>query len=171
MAEPYRILVTGSRDWADLPLLRDEVLTSVRELGADRVVIVHGKCDPRDPQTRQAVPWAAAERLPLEDQRHLLGADWLADRIAGTRGIWIKRYPADWDKHGRAAGFIRNEEMVCLGASLCLAFLAECTKPGCPKRKPHGSHGGSHCANLAEAAGIETRRFQPWLAARGMMTP
>lgn len=148
MTEPYRILVTGSRDWPDLPLLRAELGTALCELGADRVVIVHGKCDPRDPQTRNAVPWEAAERLPLEDQRHLLGADWFADRIAGTRGIWLERHPARWAEHGKGAGFRRNAEMVTLGASLCLAFIKD------------GSRGATNCADLAERAGIETRRFE-----------
>jgi hypothetical protein len=147
MSEEYRILVTGSRDWADLPLLRDELMAAVRELGEERVVIVHGKCDPRDPQTREAVPWAAAERLRLEDQRHLLGADWYADRIAGTRGIWLERHPAKWAEHGKAAGPRRNAEMVALGASVCLAFIRD------------GSKGATHCAAVAEKAGIPVRRY------------
>ena len=149
MAEEYRILVTGSRDWANLPLLRDELMAAVREMGEDRVVIVHGKCDPRDPQTREAVSWAAAERLPLEDQWHLLGADWLADRIAGIRGIWLERHPAKWAERGKAAGPHRNAEMVALGADVCLVF----------RQKGAASRGTSHCADLAEKAGIPTRRF------------
>jgi hypothetical protein len=147
MSETLRLLVTGSRDWADLPLLRDELGTALLELGADRVVIVHGKCDPRDPQTRQAVPWSAAERLELDDQQHLLGADWLADRIAGTRGIWLERHPAKWAEHGKSAGFRRNAEMVALGASLCLAFIKD------------ESRGATHCADAAGKAGIPVRRF------------
>jgi len=146
---PYRLLITGSRDWADLPLLRRELDAAMREVGEDRVVIVHGKCDPRDPQTREPVPWAAAERLSLADQRCLLGADWYADRIAGTRGIWVERHPAKWAEHGKSAGFRRNAEMVKLGALLCLAFIKD------------ESRGATHCADLAERAGIPVRRFAP----------
>lgn len=42
-----------------------------------------------------------------------------ADRLAGERaeliGIPVERYPADWDTHGRAAGPIRNQEMLDKG--------------------------------------------------------
>ena len=39
------------------------------------------------------------------------GADLLGARYAKSRGYNIRYFPADWDKHGRAAGIIRNEEM------------------------------------------------------------
>lgn len=146
---PYRLLITGSRDWADLPLLRRELDAAMREVGEDRVVIVHGKCDPRDPQTRRAFPWAEAERLPLAGQRLLLGADWMAARIAATRGIRVEPHPADWAAHGKAAGYRRNAEMVALGAGLCLAFIKD------------ESRGATHCADLAGRAGIPVRRFTP----------
>jgi hypothetical protein len=49
--------------------------------------------------------------------------------------------------------------MVNAGADLCAAFLGPCVKAGCDVPQPHASHGGSHCADLAEKAGIDTRRF------------
>lgn len=39
------------------------------------------------------------------------GVDSLGERYAYERKIQIKRFPADWDKHGKAAGPIRNIEM------------------------------------------------------------
>lgn len=39
------------------------------------------------------------------------GADSLAQRYAEYRGVPVRRYPADWDRHGRSAGPIRNREM------------------------------------------------------------
>ena len=39
------------------------------------------------------------------------GADSLGKRYAQERGIPVKSFPADWDKHGKKAGYIRNEEM------------------------------------------------------------
>ncbi len=39
------------------------------------------------------------------------GADAWGERWARSLNISIKRFPADWDKHGRAAGPIRNAEM------------------------------------------------------------
>ena len=40
------------------------------------------------------------------------GTDALAKRYAEDHGHTLKEFPADWEKHGRAAGPIRNSEMV-----------------------------------------------------------
>ena len=39
------------------------------------------------------------------------GVDSLGEQWAKTQNIPIKRFPADWNTHGRAAGHIRNAEM------------------------------------------------------------
>lgn len=39
------------------------------------------------------------------------GIDKLGELWAKHRGIPVRRFPADWDKHGNAAGAIRNREM------------------------------------------------------------
>ena len=39
------------------------------------------------------------------------GADELGERYAKERGYKITRFPADWNKYGRAAGPKRNEQM------------------------------------------------------------
>jgi len=39
------------------------------------------------------------------------GADSLGERFAEENGIPLKRFPADWDKHGFSAGPIRNQAM------------------------------------------------------------
>jgi hypothetical protein len=39
------------------------------------------------------------------------GADTLGERWATETYCPIKEFPADWDKHGKAAGPIRNSEM------------------------------------------------------------
>jgi hypothetical protein len=78
------------------------------------------------------------------------GADHLADVFARRHQLAVEPHPADWRPGGvfdRGAGFKRNAEMVQLGADLCLAFIrAE-------------SRGATHCADLAEKAGIPVRRF------------
>lgn len=39
------------------------------------------------------------------------GADLWGEKWAEHMGISVKRFPADWDKHKKAAGPIRNREM------------------------------------------------------------
>jgi hypothetical protein len=40
-----------------------------------------------------------------------LGVDTLAIAFANDNNIPVKQFPADWNKHGRAAGPIRNGQM------------------------------------------------------------
>lgn len=78
-----RLLVCGGRDYAD----RENVFRALDELHREPgiAVVIHG----------------AAK-----------GADELAAEWAKARGIEQETYPADWKKHGRAAGPIRNGEML-----------------------------------------------------------
>lgn len=39
------------------------------------------------------------------------GADALGEKFARDIGLPLQRFPADWNKHGKAAGIIRNGEM------------------------------------------------------------
>jgi ABC-type Fe3+-hydroxamate transport system substrate-binding protein len=51
------------------------------------------------------------------------GADTLAESIARERGWSFVTYPADWQTYGRAAGPIRNNQMLRDGApDLVIAF-------------------------------------------------
>ncbi|HXN71524.1 MAG TPA: DUF2493 domain-containing protein [Candidatus Acidoferrales bacterium] len=40
------------------------------------------------------------------------GADVIAGNVAIRLGVPVEIYRADWDKHGRGAGFIRNQQML-----------------------------------------------------------
>lgn len=117
-----RILITGSRDWTDVRVI-DETMRQVwlerPGLPLRRVTVVHGGAR---------------------------GADTIAESIARRVGMTVECHPAAWDTRGRAAGIIRNSEMVNAGADVCLAFIR------------NSSRGATHCADLAEAKGIETRR-------------
>lgn len=91
------------------------------------------------------------------------GADALADTVARSWGAEVEPHPALWRPYGKydpTAGFKRNSLMVAKGADVCLAFIGRCNKIGCPDRGLHGSHGATHCADLAEAAGIRTVRYE-----------
>jgi hypothetical protein len=43
------------------------------------------------------------------------GADTLADDWAKAHNILVEAYPADWNKHGKSAGSIRNRQMLVDG--------------------------------------------------------
>lgn len=40
------------------------------------------------------------------------GADTVAERAALARGLDVAGYPAEWSKHGRRAGWLRNRVML-----------------------------------------------------------
>lgn len=116
-----RVIVTGARDW-DEELHLHHVLDEIHAEHPD-MLLVHGAC------TR--------------------GADRFADRWALLRGVPVERHPADWRAHGRAAGPMRNRQMVEAGAVLCVAFLTA------------ASRGARGCVGMAEEAGIRSRRIHP----------
>lgn len=140
-----RILVTGSRDWDDTTTLSEALYRAIDcSPGLVPVTIVHGACP------------SGADRLASEFCRS--APTWLQDR---RLTLVEERHPADWRRHGKTAGFRRNREMVASGADVCLAFIRPCTREGCRAPQPHGSHGATHCADLAERAGILVRRYTP----------
>lgn len=46
------------------------------------------------------------------------GIDQLGERWAEARGLPVERFPADWDTHGKAAGRLRNREMIEVAEAL-----------------------------------------------------
>ncbi|MFH8336928.1 SLOG family protein [Streptomyces sp. AM6-12] len=102
--KPYRILVTGSRDWPHLSVViraLDEARATVPH--GQPVIVVHGDCP--NGADRFAKTWA---------------------RRNSAHGITEEAHPAQWRVNGtldRSAGFRRNADMVDLGANLCLAFI------------------------------------------------
>jgi hypothetical protein len=97
---PYRILVTGSRDWDDYDLVRDALTMAIYQNVP--AVIVHGAC----PRGADAI------------------ASWWIRRYRFL-GLTEERHPANWQLNGKRAGFIRNAHMVNLGADVVLAFIKD----------------------------------------------
>lgn len=46
------------------------------------------------------------------------GADILGENYAKDNGLTVKRFPADWDKYGKGAGYVRNKAMAEYGTHL-----------------------------------------------------
>jgi hypothetical protein len=65
-----------------------------------------------------ATVWRVLDRIHRERGISLIleggasGADRLARQWAEDRGVMFKTYPAQWGKHGRKAGPMRNAEML-----------------------------------------------------------
>ena len=72
------------------------------------------------------------------------GADKLGERYAKERGYSIKRFPADWVKHKKSAGYKRNAQMADYADGL-IAFWDE------------ESRGTMHMINLAREKGLKVR--------------
>jgi hypothetical protein len=137
--QPYRVLVTGSRDWDDIERVRHELNRIYDQLAATRLmVVVHGVC-------------------PTGADRH--ARHWVRDRQHFGEPVVEDPHRAEAFGPWPACGPKRNAHMVQLGADACLAFIGPCTSPRCRRPEPHPSHGASGCAALAEQAGIPTRRW------------
>ena len=92
-----RVLVCGDRNWKDREAIERELEILDAQEGIE--VVIAGGCR---------------------------GADALAVGIARELDLPVEEYPADWDTHGKAAGPIRNREMIEKGRpDLVLAFHPE----------------------------------------------
>lgn len=115
---PYVICVTGGRSYTDRAKL-DQVLTDIAVDVAEsndhfvHVELMHGCAS---------------------------GADRLADDWARKRGTPVYRFPADWAEHGKAAGPMRNQQMVDAKPDEVVAFP--------------GGAGTADMVRRAKAAGI-----------------
>lgn len=49
------------------------------------------------------------------------GVDTYAENFARKHGYEVEIYPADWDRHGKSAGYIRNKDIVA-AADRLIAF-------------------------------------------------
>ena len=109
------VLVTGARDYKDRAKIRARLALLPKD-----ALVIHGAC-------------------------HLGGADILADEEAKALGLRVRPFPADWRKHGRAAGPIRNRAMLDATPDLVLAFhpdlarsrgTADCVAEACRRGIP-----------------------------------
>ena len=81
-----RIVIAGGRDFNNYELLKStaETVIDTNKHNDEQITIVSGVAK---------------------------GADTLGEQFAKEFGYNLKRFPADWDKIGKYAGYFRNEEM------------------------------------------------------------
>ena len=83
--QDFRVIIAGSRTFSNYQLLRDSCNSLLSEKQRTHtVVIISGTAQ---------------------------GADRLGEHYARERGFQLRRFPADWDRNGKAAGIIRNAQM------------------------------------------------------------
>lgn len=77
-----RIIVAGSREFTDYSLLKKNINNIIKNYS--NVEIVSGTAR---------------------------GVDRLGEKYAREHMVDLKRFPADWNRYGKSAGYRRNEEM------------------------------------------------------------
>lgn len=116
-----KVLVCGDRNWKD----RDYIFERLDEM----------------------VPlWGISEVI----EGCARGADRIAEEWALSRKMWLYHFPAKWDEFGKAAGAIRNRQMLTEGTpDLVIAFHPYLQL----------SKGTKDMVEIARAANIETFVF------------
>jgi hypothetical protein len=116
----YRVLICGDREWK----CQDLILMALRILGKDNIeCVIEGEARGADKMGK-----AAAKELGLTEEQ-------------------ILEFPADWVKHGKAAGPIRNRKQFKEGKpNLVLAFHNDIKH----------SKGTKDMITVAKAGGVRT---------------
>lgn len=79
----FRVIIAGSRSFANYEMLKANMNRLLQNI-SDEISIVCGTAR---------------------------GADSLGEKYAKENGFHVAYFPADWERHGKAAGYIRNREM------------------------------------------------------------
>ena len=88
-----KVIIAGGREFTDLSLMSKKMDTFLSQI-TEPITIVSGTAR---------------------------GADSTGELYAGHRGYEVIKMPANWDKHGKSAGYIRNEAMASV-ADACVVF-------------------------------------------------
>lgn len=113
----YKVIIAGSRDFRDYETLKNKMDYLLANRVKEGITVLCGLAR---------------------------GADKLGQKYAKEKGYNVEYYPADWNRFGRAAGYIRNEEMA-QNADALIAFW---------DGKSKGTH---HMINLAEKYKLKIR--------------
>ena len=112
----FRILITGSRSWDDISYIRS--VFEMFSVECSEITLVSGACP--------------------------TGADRLGEIVAAELGWNIELYPADWNRYGKRAGFVRNSQMIDTDPDVVVGFVR------------NGSKGATMTINLGRKKGLLT---------------
>ncbi len=106
-----RVITTGWRYWTGsatnverLHFMLYQILNLAYIGGEEEVQFIHGDGAGADQEVQQ----------------------WWVEEAPHNNGLRLPeplKFPADWDRYGKAAGPLRNAAMVTAGADLCVAFM------------------------------------------------
>jgi hypothetical protein len=120
MSNEIRVIIAGSRGFADYGLMKNNMDFILNFWKHHKITIISGTAR---------------------------GADQLGEQYAVEHGHAVERYPADWNKHGKSAGYKRNVEMADQ-ATHCVVFQVG------------SSAGSTHMANVALSKGLPLHHFK-----------
>ena len=89
----FKVIIAGGRDFSDYDLLKVKMNRILSNI-TDEIVIISGTAR---------------------------GADSLGEKYATEMGYKLEQYPANWNKYGKRAGYLRNEQMADV-AHACVCF-------------------------------------------------
>lgn len=120
-----RVIIAGSRNFDNLSKLTTDVADILSKIPMDSI---------------------SKTRIISGTAR---GADQMGEQYARNAGYEISRFPADWDRLGKRAGYVRNDEMARFAVAdgntgVLIAFWDGKSK------------GTKHMIGLAEKYGLET---------------
>lgn len=109
-----KVIIAGTRDFNDYALLKKDVDYFLQDFNPSKIEIVSGNAR---------------------------GADKLGERYAKEHNLPVKLFPANWDKYGKRAGYLRNQEMANY-SDMLIAFWDEKSK------------GTKHMIDIAKKQGL-----------------
>lgn len=112
----FRVIIAGGRDFNDYNLLT-KTMDNLLSNVKDDITVVCGKAR---------------------------GADTLGEQYAKERGYLVQYFPADWERYGKSAGYIRNTEMAKNADALAAFWDGR-------------SLGTRHMIEIARARGLKVR--------------
>jgi len=113
----FKVIVAGSRNFNNYDLVKEKLDRILKQKCDEEICIISGRAK---------------------------GADSLGEQYAIEHKLYLLLFPADWDKYGNKAGYIRNVEMAERADAL-VAFWDGTSK------------GTKHMIDIANTKGLKVR--------------
>jgi len=116
--ELFKIVVAGGREFSDYELLKDKMDSLIKAKSlTHEVIIISGTAK---------------------------GADMMGETYAADRQLNIMKFPAQWELHGKSAGYKRNVHMSTVADAVVVFWDGK-------------SKGSKHMVDISKAAGLPLR--------------